>query len=63
MASSAKLEAIFFSYWRRALQAGGGLDLTLPEAAAVLGVSVDSLRRRIKAGEIQTRVTPEGECE
>jgi predicted nucleic acid-binding Zn-ribbon protein len=31
---------------------GGGPDLTLPEAAVLLGTSVESVRRRIKAGKI-----------
>ncbi len=32
---------------------GGGPQLTLAEAAALLGSSVDSVRRRIKAGQIR----------
>lgn len=43
------------AYWRRVLQGNAGLDLTLAEAAALLGISVGSLRRRIKRGEIQAR--------
>jgi chromosome segregation ATPase len=31
---------------------GGGPELTLPEAAVLLGTSVESVRRRIKAGRI-----------
>lgn len=31
---------------------GGGPELTLPEAAVLLGTSVESVRRRIKAGKI-----------
>ena len=41
------------SVWRRVLAEGSGPDLTLPEAAALLGSSVDTVRRRIKAGQIR----------
>jgi excisionase family DNA binding protein len=39
--------------WRRVLKEGGGPELTLPEAAVLLGTSVESVRRRIKAGQIR----------
>jgi seryl-tRNA synthetase len=39
--------------WRRVLREGGGPELTLPEAAVLLGTSVESVRRRIKAGQIR----------
>lgn len=39
--------------WRRVVKEGGGPELTLPEAAVLLGTSVESVRRRIKAGRIQ----------
>ncbi|HWC30185.1 MAG TPA: hypothetical protein VG845_08900 [Dehalococcoidia bacterium] len=39
--------------WRRVLTQGGGPELTLPEAAVLLGTSVESVRRRIKAGQIR----------
>jgi hypothetical protein len=35
------------------LTEGGGPELTLPEAAALLGTSVESVRRRIRAGQIR----------
>jgi len=35
------------------LKEGGGPELTLPEAAVLLGSSVESVRRRIKAGQIR----------
>jgi excisionase family DNA binding protein len=41
------------SVWRRTVTEGGGPQLTLAEAAALLGSSVDSVRRRIKAGQIR----------
>ena len=53
--ASRKLEAIFLALWRRSQKSGDGLDLTLAEAAALLGISVESVRRRIKAGEIRSR--------
>jgi hypothetical protein len=53
--TSANLDAIFISLWRRALEDGSGLDLTLTEAAALLGTTTQTLRRRIQRDEIQTR--------
>jgi hypothetical protein len=53
--SAAKLDAIFLSLWRRALDEGSGLELTLTEAAALLGTTTQTLRRRIQRDEIQTR--------
>jgi len=53
--NAARLDAIFLSLWRRALDDGSGLELTLTEAAALLGTSTQTLRRRIERDEIQTR--------
>jgi len=49
------LDAVFLSLWRRALDEGSGLELTLTEAAALLGTTTQTLRRRIQRDEIQTR--------
>ena len=38
--------------WRRVVKEGGGPELTLPEAAVLLGTSVESVRRRIRSGKI-----------
>ena len=48
-----EVEATLLAVWRRVLKEGGGPELTLPEAAALLGSSVESVRRRIKAGQIR----------
>lgn len=40
------------SAWRRVLREGGS-DLTLAEAAALLGSSVETVRRRVEAGHIR----------
>jgi len=53
--SAAQLDAVFLSLWRRALDEGSGLELTLTEAAALLGTTTGTLRRRIQRDEIQTR--------
>jgi excisionase family DNA binding protein len=47
------VEATMLSVWRRVLTEGGGPELTLAEAATLLGSSVDTVRRRIKAGQIR----------
>lgn len=47
-----QVEALLLSVWRRAVLEGSGPELTLPEAAALLGTSVQSVRRRIKAGKL-----------
>jgi hypothetical protein len=47
------VEATLLAVWRRVLKEGGGPELTLPEAAVLLGTSVESVRRRIKAGQIR----------
>ena len=52
---AAHLDAVFLSLWRRALDEGSGLELTLTEAAALLGTTTQTLRRRIQRDEIQTR--------
>lgn len=46
------VEAVLLAVWRRVVKEGGGPELTLPEAAVLLGTSVESVRRRIKAGKI-----------
>ena len=43
-----QVEATMLSVWRRMLIEGGGPELTLAEAATLLGSSVDTVRRRIK---------------
>jgi hypothetical protein len=48
-----EIEATLLAVWRRVLTEGGGPELTLPEAAVLLGTSVESVRRRIKAGQIR----------
>jgi excisionase family DNA binding protein len=48
-----EIEATLLAVWRRVLKEGGGPELTLAEAAALLGTSVESVRRRIKAGQIR----------
>jgi hypothetical protein len=48
-----EVEATLLAVWRRVLTEGGGPELTLPEAAVLLGTSVESVRRRIKAGQIR----------
>ncbi len=48
-----QVETTLLSVWRRSVTEGGGPQLTLAEAAALLGSSVDSVRRRIKAGQIR----------
>src|ERR1044072_6294851 len=53
--NAAQLDAVFLSLWRRALDEGSGLELTLTEAAALLGTTTQTLRRRIQRHEIQTR--------
>jgi excisionase family DNA binding protein len=47
-----EVEAVLLAIWRRVVKEGGGPDLTLPEAAVLLGTSVQSVRRRIKKGKI-----------
>jgi excisionase family DNA binding protein len=44
------LEPVLMAVWRRLLVDGCGPDLTVAEAAAVLGISVQSVRRRLAAG-------------
>lgn len=48
-----QVEALLLSVWRRAVLEGSGPELTLPEAAALLGTSVQSVRRRIQAGRLR----------
>ena len=48
-----EVEAVLLAVWRRVIKEGGGRDLTLPEAAVLLGTSVDSVRRRVRAGKIE----------
>ena len=49
---TSQVETVLLAVWRRVVKEGGGPDLTLPEAAVLLGTSVESVRRRIKAGKI-----------
>lgn len=46
------MEATLLAVWRRVIREGGGPELTLPEAAVLLGTSVASVRRRVKQGKI-----------
>ena len=48
-----EVETTLLAVWRRVLKEGSGPELTLPEAAVLLGSSVDSVRRRIKSGQIR----------
>lgn len=45
-------EAVLLAVWRRAMVEGCGPEMSLTEAAAVLGASVASVRRRVAAGLI-----------
>ena len=47
------MESTLLSVWRRTVTEGGGPQLTLTEAAALLGSSVESVRRRLKTGQIR----------
>jgi hypothetical protein len=47
-----EVEAALLAVWRRVVREGSGPELTLPEAAVLLGTSVESVRRRIKAGRL-----------
>ena len=51
----AHLEAVGIQLWRRLVLGGEGPFLTLAEAAAALGVSVETVRRRIRSGEVRAR--------
>jgi helix-turn-helix protein len=46
-------EAVRLFQWRRIVLEGDGPGLTLAEAAAILGLSVGSVARRVKSGEIR----------
>jgi excisionase family DNA binding protein len=48
-----EVDAVLLAVWRRVIKEGGSAELTLPEAAVLLGTSVQSVRRRIKKGKIQ----------
>lgn len=48
-----QVENTLLSVWRRAVTDGGSPQLTLAEAASLLGWSVDSVRRRLKTGQIR----------
>ena len=52
---SPSVEATLLSIWRRLLDEGGGPELTLAEAAALLGSSVESVKRRIRTGNLYAR--------
>ncbi|HEX5369516.1 MAG TPA: hypothetical protein VFY10_08890 [Dehalococcoidia bacterium] len=47
------IEAALLSAWRRVIEEGGGPELTLEEASALLGSSADGLRRSIRGGQIR----------
>jgi hypothetical protein len=47
-----QVENTLLSVWRRTIMEGSGPRLTLAEAASLLGSSVESVRRRIKAGQL-----------
>jgi excisionase family DNA binding protein len=47
-----EVEAVLLAVWRRVIKDGDSPELTLPEAAVLLGTSVQSVRRRIKKGKI-----------
>jgi hypothetical protein len=49
-----QVENTLLSALRRTVSEGGGSQLTLTEAAALLGSSVENVGRRIKAGTIRT---------
>ena len=46
------IEAVLMAVWRRVMEEGCGPELSITEAAAVLGASVQSVRKRIAAGLI-----------
>ena len=48
-----QVEATMRSVWRRVIEEGGSSELTLAEAAALLGSSVESVRRRVRAGRVR----------
>src|SRR6266498_5621395 len=47
------LDVLRLFQWRRIVLEGDGPGLTLAEAAAILGISVGSVARKIKSGEIK----------
>jgi excisionase family DNA binding protein len=49
---SLDLEPVLMAVWRRMMVEGCGPEMSITEAAAVLGISVHSVRRRIAAGLI-----------
>ncbi len=50
-----RYEVVGMALWRRLFLGGEGPELTLAEAAAALGVSEQTVRRRIKSGELVAR--------
>jgi len=46
------IEAVLMAVWRRLIQEGCGPELSIIEAAAVLGASIQSVQRRVAAGLI-----------
>lgn len=50
--ASLAVEAVRLAQWRRVVLSGDTPGLTLAEAAAILGVSVESVRRRIRSGQL-----------
>ena len=54
------IEVVAIPLWQRFVAGGAGPDLTLAEAAAALGVSVQTARRLIRQGKLQARKTSSG---
>ncbi len=50
--TSQDLEAVLMAVWRRVIEEGCGPEMSLTEAAAVLGASVGSVRKRVAEGVI-----------
>jgi excisionase family DNA binding protein len=53
-------EAVAIPLWQRFVAGGAGPELTLAEAAAALGVSVQTVRRLIQQGKLQATRTASG---
>jgi hypothetical protein len=46
------IDAVLMAVWRRVMAEGCGPELSMTEAAAILGASIQSVRRRVAAGLI-----------
>jgi len=65
-ATQQRIDSVLVSVWRRLTKDGVGPELTISEASAILGISADSVRRRITSGQIpayrdlkgRLRITP-----